>query len=398
MSENKLRVRDVDFNGAELRAAQEIETGKVYVGVRWVCQGMGFNNGKVKTERKKIQEDLVLNQGKKFLPLGSGNSDTEVLCLDLDFIPLWLAKIAITPTMQRENPNLVNKLIDYQLHAKDVLAAAFLNKEPETQLGPKAKGNILQVQLPEINVPDYSDEIKIMTDKMQRLIDDNILLNNKIDQLYTNMGKFSQLMLQDKINNSVSTAIETKEKAVAKSRRSQKDECKEWKNAQYAIAEELVKAGKFKDRTAVLVHIYKKMNAVYGVVWEQESKDYRKKYNLTGKVPLIDIVYDSSTYRSIFEMTLLDLYDKYKDLCIDRTTAIIQPLIEKYNDRSRAGMKTYRAVYKRMSEMYPVINWETIKSRYVSKHGTPSTKRELIENNEELLKKFQNAVEYLLIQ
>lgn len=398
MSENKLRVRDVDFNGAELRAAQEIETGKVYVGVRWVCQGMGFNNGKVKTERKKIQEDLVLNQGKKFLPLGSGNSDTEVLCLDLDFIPLWLAKIAITPTMQRENPNLVNKLIDYQLHAKDVLAAAFLNKEPETQLGPKAKGNILQVQLPEINVPDYSDEIKIMTDKMQRLIDDNILLNNKIDQLYTNMGKFSQLMLQDKINNSVSTAIETKEKAVAKSRRSQKDECKEWKNAQYTIAEELVKAGKFKDRTAVLVHIYKKMNAVYGVVWEQESKDYRKKYNLTGKVPLIDIVYDSSTYRSIFEMTLLDLYDKYKDLCIDRTTAIIQPLIEKYNDRSRAGMKTYRAVYKRMSEMYPVINWETIKSRYVSKHGTPSTKRELIENNGELLKKFQNAVEYLLIQ
>lgn len=94
----------------------------------------------------------------------------------------------------------------------------------------------------------------------------------------------------------------------------------------------------------------------------------------------------------------MDLYDKYKDLCIDRTTAIIQPLIEKYNDRSRAGMKTYRAVYKRMSEMYPVINWETIKSRYVSKHGTPSTKRELIENNGELLKKFQNAVEYLLIQ
>ncbi len=398
MSENKLRVRDVDFNGAELRAAQEIETGKVYVGVRWVCQGMGFDHERMKNERKKIQKDIVLSEGVKFYPLGSGNSGTEVLCLDLDFIPLWLAKIAITPTMQRENPDLVNKLIDYQLHAKDVLAAAFLNKEPGTQPGPKAKGNILQVQLPEINVPDYSNEIKIMTDKMQRLIDDNILLNNKIDQLYVNMGKFSQLMLQDKVNNSVSTAIETKEKAVVKSRRSQKDECKEWKNAQYAIAEELVKTGKFKDKTAVLVHIYKKMNAVYGVVWEQESKDYRKKYNLTGKVPLIDIVYDSSTYRSIFEMTLLDLYDKYKDLCIDRTTAIIQPLIEKYGDHSIAGMKTYRIVYKRMNEMYPAINWKTVRSRYTSKYGTPSTKKELIENNSELLKKFQNAVEYLLIQ
>lgn len=398
MSENKLRVRDVDFNGAELRAAQEIETGKVYVGVRWVCQGMGFNENRMKYERKKIQEDLVLSKGVKFYPLANDKANSNILCLELNFLPLWLAKFSITPTMQRENPDLVNKLIDYQLHAKDVLAAAFLNKKPETRPKPKTKGNILQVQLPEINVLDYSDEIKIITDKMQRLIDDNILLNNKIDQLYVNMGKFSQLMLQDKVNNSVSAAIETKEKTVAKSRRSQKDECKEWKNAQYAIAEELVKTGKFKDKTAVLVHIYKKMNAVYGVVWEQESKDYRKKYNLTGKVPLIDIVYDSSTYRSIFEMTLLDLYDKYKDLCIDRTTAIIQPLIEKYNDRSRAGMKTYRAVYKRMSEMYPAINWETIKSRYVSKHGTPSTKRELIENNGELLKKFQNAVEYLLIQ
>lgn len=398
MSENKLRVRDVDFNGAELRAAQEIETEKVYVGVRWVCQGMGFNENRMKYERKKIQEDLVLSKGVKFYPLANDKANSNILCLELNFLPLWLAKFSITPTMQRENPDLVNKLIDYQLHAKDVLAAAFLNKEPEIRPKPKTKGNILQVQLPEINVPDYSDEIKIMTDKMQRLIDDNILLNNKIDQLYVNMGKFSQLMLQDKVNNSVSAAIETKEKTVAKSRRSQKDECKEWKNAQYAIAEELVKTGKFKDKTAVLVHIYKKMNAVYGVVWEQESKDYRKKYNLTGKVPFIDITYDYPAYRSIFEATLLDLYDKYKDLCIDRTTAIIQPLIEKNNDRSRAGMKTYRAVYKRMSEMYPAINWKTIKSRYASKHGTPSTKRELIENNGELLKKFQNAVEYLLIQ
>lgn len=329
MSENKLRVRDVDFNGAELRAAQEIETGKVYVGVRWVCQGMGFNEERMKNERKKIQKDIVLTDGVKFYPIGNNNGSPNVLCLDLDFIPLWLAKISITPTMQKENPDLVNKLIDYQLHAKDVLAAAFLNKESEIRPKPKTKGNVLQVQLPEINVPDYSDEIKIMTDKMQRLIDNNILLNNKIDQLYANMGKFSQLMLQDKVNNSVTTAIETKEKAVVKSRRNQKDECKEWKNAQYAIAEELVKAGKFKDRTAVLVHIYKKMNAVYGVVWEQESKDYRKKYNLTGKVPFIDIAYDQPAYRSIFEATLLDLYDKYKDLCIDRTTAIIQPLIEK---------------------------------------------------------------------
>lgn len=113
---SELIVKDVEFHGDILRAAQDPD-GKVWVGVRWVCQGMGFDNERMKNERKKIQRDIVLNEGVKFYPLGSGNSDTQVLCLDLDYIPLWLAKIAITPTMQRENPVLVNKLIDYQLKA-----------------------------------------------------------------------------------------------------------------------------------------------------------------------------------------------------------------------------------------------------------------------------------------
>lgn len=121
-----LAVKDVEFNGAVLRAAQVEDI--VYVGVRWVCQGLGLNDGKIKTERKRIQEDVVLNKGKKFLPLGTDNANSDVLCLMLDFLPLWLAKINITPTMKRENPELVDRLIEYQLKAKDVLAEAFLSK------------------------------------------------------------------------------------------------------------------------------------------------------------------------------------------------------------------------------------------------------------------------------
>lgn len=52
-----LAVKDVKFNGAVLRAAQVEDI--VYVGVRWVCQGLGLNDGKIKTERKRIQEDVV---------------------------------------------------------------------------------------------------------------------------------------------------------------------------------------------------------------------------------------------------------------------------------------------------------------------------------------------------
>lgn len=40
----------------------------------------------MRNERKKIQKDIVISQGKKFLPLGFGNSGTEVLCLDFEYL------------------------------------------------------------------------------------------------------------------------------------------------------------------------------------------------------------------------------------------------------------------------------------------------------------------------
>ena len=89
----ELAIKDVEFNGATLRAAQDTEN-IIWVGVAWVCQGLGLSEDRIKYERKKIQKDLVLVQGVKFYPLGSGNSDTDVLCLKLDFLPLWLAKIS----------------------------------------------------------------------------------------------------------------------------------------------------------------------------------------------------------------------------------------------------------------------------------------------------------------
>lgn len=50
---SELIVKDVEFHGDILRAAQDSD-GKVWVGVRWVCQGMGFDNERMKNERKKI--------------------------------------------------------------------------------------------------------------------------------------------------------------------------------------------------------------------------------------------------------------------------------------------------------------------------------------------------------
>lgn len=58
------------------------------------------------------------------LPTKGGTQRT--LCLKLDYVPLWLAKISITPTMEAETPELAATLEQYQLRAKDVLAEAFI--------------------------------------------------------------------------------------------------------------------------------------------------------------------------------------------------------------------------------------------------------------------------------
>lgn len=53
----------------------------------------------MKSERKKIQTDSVLSQGERNFVLPTEGGNQEVLCLKLDFLPLWLAKISITPAI-----------------------------------------------------------------------------------------------------------------------------------------------------------------------------------------------------------------------------------------------------------------------------------------------------------
>ena len=184
---NGLAVKDIEFNGATLRAAQDV-AGKIWVGVRWICQGMGFDENRIDNERKKMQKDIVVSKGVKFYSLGQDRAKSDVLCIDLDYLPLWLAKISITPTMQKENPDLVQKLITYQLKAKDVLAEAFLPKKEEIV---PAQSNMIQLQFP--NLPDYSGNFQE--------------LNEKINKLYSDMGKLANLLIEMKEGSKISVDI-----------------------------------------------------------------------------------------------------------------------------------------------------------------------------------------------
>ncbi|KZE65118.1 hypothetical protein AV545_04130 [Paenibacillus jamilae] len=134
--ENNVQVVEqklVEFNGFELLGIKAND-GKIYVGVRWVCEGVGLSDGQVKAERKKIKEDIVLNQGGRNFVLPTNGGQQDILTLDIDFLPLWLAKITITPNMQKNQPEVASKLVQYQLKAKDVLAEAFIHNSAQQYL------------------------------------------------------------------------------------------------------------------------------------------------------------------------------------------------------------------------------------------------------------------------
>ena len=95
-----------------------------------MCDGLGLSKGQMQRERLRIQEDKILSKGERNLILPTAGGPQEALCIKLEYLPLWLAKINITPTMERETPELAERLEQYQLKAKDVLAEAFLSKKP----------------------------------------------------------------------------------------------------------------------------------------------------------------------------------------------------------------------------------------------------------------------------
>lgn len=376
-----LIVRDVDFNGATLKAVQDMNK-VIWVGVKYVCNGIGLSQDQGRAQVKKIQKDLLLKQGCVKFDTGVLDTDNEVLAIQLDYLPAWLFKINITPHMERNTPELAEKLRLYQMKAKDVLAEAFLKNNPPVT----KESQIVQLQIP--NIPNYEEHFTE--------------LNQKIDKLYTDMGKLANIILeQDKRLRDA----EKKEKKIEQESEKELEEelqthaCAIWKKQMYRYAEQTVLNNRnFEDVKSVLVHVYKYMNRNYGIVWEQESKEYKEQHNCSGYPATIAVAYENVQYRSIFESVLKDLLlnskEKNKEQALDE---IIRPLIEKKNDGGKNGCSTYRQVYFYMADKYN-LSWKNHMTRYKNMNNTDKqpSKKELIVSKPKLLIMFKKTVEELL--
>lgn len=123
---NDLTVKNVPFCGTELLAVKDKETGKVYAGINSVLRDMGFDDRQIEYRRNKWCDDKVISKGvQKFSYPSDNRGMQEAYCIDIKKLPLALAKLEITPKMEKNMPQLSSKLEEYQDKCADVLAEAF---------------------------------------------------------------------------------------------------------------------------------------------------------------------------------------------------------------------------------------------------------------------------------
>lgn len=177
----ELQVKEVRFNGERITAIRE--SGKIYVSVKNVCNNLGMNENQFKTQRDKINNDEFLKVGRKFSPVDTGFGIKETMLLELDYLPIWLAKI----NPSRFSEELKKQLIEYQLKAKDVLADEFLGKRTL----PEVQTSIAMIPLNKAHywarikeIAESADEIRsVAYKKMCQLSKDLANLTNNVDDL-----------------------------------------------------------------------------------------------------------------------------------------------------------------------------------------------------------------------
>lgn len=361
---NNLLVKDVPFHDAMLRATQD-ENGQIWVGVRWICEGIGMTPGQMQNERRRIHNDLVLYVAERNFVLPTSSGDQEVMCLKLEFLPLWLAKISITPRMKEEKPELVEKLITYQLKAKDVLAAAFLS---QTRSVSKRETAITPIE----KFFDRQNEILERQTEMMNSFCSQILA------IIQGGTKF----------DSPQKTPPAEEVPVIR---------QNWKKYAYSLIDQVIESNPRYascERRHVLYYVYSYMNVNYGIIWAQEEKEYHEKHS--GIFHTIDIIEDNLMYRSIFEAIVKDLIQGHESRPVrtELVQKLITPLVMEMKDQSaHNNMRAYKKVFKLMKNKYGV-DWTARTEEYKANHSydkTPVTKTKVVNSSKELLEIFKKA-------
>ena len=161
----------------------------------------------------------------------------------------------------------------------------------------------------------------------------------------------------------------------------------EWKSNVYSIIDDILKESDELGTTTrdILREAYRYLTNTYGIVWEQDRKEYKEKYNIgeRGNVPTIDLCYDK--YPDLLVNSLEKLLRQFRKENAQPDWEEMKIKITNYanhiGNKSKGGTSVYRKIYTKMAENG--VNWD----EYA--HGL--SKSQLIKTNATLYNRFYEA-------
>lgn len=130
----KNEVEQIKFYDDELLGLKDQE-GVIWLGMKKVILNIGLNTNQADAEIKKSQKDLLFIKHNSIQKLHVKFDEQlrDVICIKESDVPMWLAKITLTPKTKSNNPEAVNKLILYQDKCAKVLHDYFMGTEEKRE-------------------------------------------------------------------------------------------------------------------------------------------------------------------------------------------------------------------------------------------------------------------------
>ena len=262
-TQTALQVTDFNFYGDNLIALKDNATGKIYTAINSVLRGIGFKDEQVRYQRSKWIKDKTLSKGvlKFNIPTNGGYQLTE--CISVHKLPLGLAKINITKRLERDYPNITEKLELYQDKCADVLASVFIDRKTVSDM----------------NMQPIAETLNAITNTLTTLT-----------QTMTSM--------QQEINE------------IKKSQQKSKRRYSYWSSKMYSKYQLLTEYFQISN-SELYKNLYIELQNMYpDIDLNQMVDDYCYKNNLDSAYTL-DVIERDTTVRSLFEDMFNNLLEKY---------------------------------------------------------------------------------------
>lgn len=391
----------VTFYNDSITAIKD-QNGEIWALINDILRNIGFDEKKIDNQRTAWLKDIVVSRGTKILDLQINGYKRQANCLNRRYIPLALAKISITPTMQREQPEIVNKLIQYQEECADALYKYFY------------KGNDLSNEVPltrEEMAMYWTNMMAMFRDYTQILerrekARDEVLdkiINNQVE-LYKSLS-LSQKLYQDvtvnlsdiikEIKDRSATPTLPKEDIIEKPFATPKLTANSWINEANNSVLSITKKS------------HKDIPAQYREVYALMRKNGYKINKVTGS-KIIDVISGNKKLRDGFNTAINDLNKKYKVKTMSNTnqphvykSVLIKQIPEEIMTEIKAYAKkkniSYKLacgrIYERIEELGK-LSLDSMMREYSHKIGfSKCSKYYMIANNKYLMDLFNKVMQ-----